>query len=121
MYDATGGKAMVDLAFLMKRCPFHIKSGKKINKETAVARRISHQATFLRQSAEWGMRALKGSFPRLKDHIIYFDVVADCKLFLHLIPMIYKFRTKFAGLNQVHSTFYPNFELNGDHVLNIFE
>jgi hypothetical protein len=121
VYEATGGKAVVDSAFSMKRCPFLIKSGKKKNRETAVARRIRHQATFLRQSAEWGMRALQGSFPRLKDRIIYFDDMADRKLFLHLIPMIYNFRTKFVGLNQIRSTFYPNFELNGENVLNVFE
>ena len=68
-----------------------------------------------------GDASITGQFPRLKDHIIYFDDMADRKLFLHLIPMIYNFRTKFVGLNQIRSTFYPNFELNGDHVLNIFE
>jgi hypothetical protein len=29
------------------------------------------QATSLRQSAEWGMRAIEGSFPRLKDKLFY--------------------------------------------------
>jgi len=67
------------------------------------------------------MRALQGSFPRLKDRIIYLDDMTDRKLFLQLIPMIYNFRTKFVGLNQIRSTFYPNFELNGDNVLNVFE
>ncbi len=71
VYEATGGKAVVDSAFSMKRCPFLIKLGKKKHRETALARRIRHQATFLQQSAEWGMRALQGSFPRLKDRIIF--------------------------------------------------
>jgi hypothetical protein len=67
------------------------------------------------------MRELQGSFPGLKDRIIYLDDMADRKLFLQLIPMIYNFRSKFGGLNQIRSTFYPNFELNGDNVLNVFE
>ncbi len=28
-YETTGGKAAVDSAFLLKQCPFHIKTGKK--------------------------------------------------------------------------------------------
>ncbi len=67
------------------------------------------------------MRALQGSFPRLKDCIIYFNNMADRKRFLHLFPMIYNFRTKFVGLNQIRSTFYPNFELSGDHLFNFFD
>ena len=114
-------KPQVEKQQWTQQCPFLIKSGKKKHRETALQRRIRHQATFLRQSAEWGMRALQGSFPRLKDRIIYLDDMTDHKLFLQLIPMIYNFRTKFVGLNQIRSTFYPNFELNGENVLNIFE
>ena len=66
------------------------------------------------------MRALQGSFSRLKDRIIYLDDMADHKVFLNLIPMIYNFRTMFVGLNQIRSTFHPIFELNGDHAFNVF-
>jgi hypothetical protein len=82
--------------------------------------RIREQATFLRQAAEWGMRVLQGSFPRLKDTLLYLEDMTDRRLFLHLIPMVYNFRTQFVGLNQIRSTFYPIFEINGDHSLNIF-
>ncbi len=119
--ETTGGKAAVDSAFSLKRCQFLINSGKKKHRKTALERRMRHQATFHHQSAEWGMRALQGSFPGLKNCIIYFDDMADRKLFLHLVPMIYNFWTEFVGLNQIRSTFYPNFELIRDHVLNIFE
>jgi hypothetical protein len=83
LYAKLEAVYVVDSAFSMKRCPFLIKLGKKKKQETAVARRIRHQATFLCQSAEWGMRALQGSFPRLKDHTIYFYDMADHKLFFH--------------------------------------
>ncbi len=66
-FETTGRKAAVDSAYLLKRCPFLVKSGKKKHHETALQKRLRHQATFLHQSAEWGMRALQGSFPRLKD------------------------------------------------------
>ena len=32
---------------------------------------LGQQAMSCRQAAEWGMRGLQGSFPRLKDRIIY--------------------------------------------------
>jgi hypothetical protein len=82
--------------------------------------RIREQATFLRQSAEWGMRALQGSFPRLKDTILFLEDMTDRQLFLHLIPMVFNFRTQFVALNQIRFTFYPIFDINGDHTLNIF-
>jgi hypothetical protein len=72
VYDSVGGKCAVESAFLLKKYPFLVKSsqqdpiainaadiirGVSLNKETAA----------MRQSAEWGMRALKWSFPRQKD------------------------------------------------------
>jgi hypothetical protein len=53
------------------------------------------------------MRALQGSSPMLKDGLKYSDDMVDREMFLHLIPMIFNFRTKFVGLNQIRSTFYP--------------
>jgi hypothetical protein len=100
--------------------PISYQVGKKKHWEMALMTRIREQATFLRQAAEWGMRALQGSFPRLKDTLLYLEDKTDRRLFLHLIPMVYNFRTQFVGLNQIRSTFYPIFEINGDHTLNIF-
>jgi hypothetical protein len=40
VYDTTGGKAAVDSAFSLKRCPFLVKSGKKKLGETILERRI---------------------------------------------------------------------------------
>ena len=115
----TGGKCVVDAAFSLKHCPFLIKSGKEpsTNLTDAVIVRDA-EATSLRQSAEWGMRGLQGSFPRLKEKITYSEDFRDRKLFLSLIPMLYNFRTNFVGLNQIRSHFFPIFELHGDNVLN---
>ena len=114
----TSGKCVVDAAFSLKRCPFLIKSGKEPSTNLADAVTIRDaQATSLRQSAEWGMRGLQGSFPRLKEKITYSEDFRDRKLFLSLIPMLYNFRTTFVGLNQIRSHFFPIFELHGDYVL----
>jgi hypothetical protein len=39
---------------------------------------------------------------------------------MHLIPLLLNFRTNFVGLNQLQSTFYPDFEHWGDNVYNMF-
>ncbi len=66
------------------------------------------------------MRAVQGSFPRLKDRLLFSENMADRKVFLHLILMLLNFRTRKVGLNQLSSTFYPNFDEAGDNVLDIF-
>jgi hypothetical protein len=119
VYDATGGIAVVDSAFAKKRCPWMIKSGKEKIGETIMQATIRVQATSLRQSAEWGMRAIQGSFPRLKDRMIFSENMEQRKLFLHLIAMLLNFRTRRVGLNQLSSTFYPMFEAVGDNALDV--
>ncbi len=66
------------------------------------------------------MRAIQGSFPRLKDRLLFSENMADRKVFLNLIPMLLKFRTRSVGLNQLTSTFYPSFIDIGDNTLDIF-
>ena len=96
-----------------------IKSGKEKIGETIMQATIRIQATSLRQSAEWGMRAIQGSFPRLKDRMIFSENMEHRKLFLHLIAMLLNFRTRRVGLNQLSSTFYPTFEAVGDDALDV--
>jgi hypothetical protein len=91
VYDTTSGIAVVDSAFLKKRCPFLIKSGKRKPGETMLQTPIRRQATSLRQSAEWGMRAIQGSFPHLKDKLFFSQTIANRNVFLHLIPMLLNF------------------------------
>jgi hypothetical protein len=88
--------------------------------ESSAQRTICQQATSLRQSAEWGMRSIQGSIPRLKDKLLFSQEMADCKALLHMISMLLNFRTCNVGLNQLTSTYYPNFHLVGDDVLEMF-
>ena len=56
-----------------------------------------------RQSAEWGIRAIKGPFSRLK-----VPLPADSMKRLRLIQTcchLYNFRVRFVGLNQIRSTY----------------
>jgi len=110
VHDATGGKCVADSAFSLKRCPFIIKSGKRKVGEMR-ARTIERiQATTLRQSAEWGMRAIQVSFQCVKERFIFSHDPWDRQLFLHMIPLLFNFRMNYVWFNQLQSTFYPDFE-----------
>ena len=72
MYLETGGVCCVDSAFAAAKVPYLIKSSEDLTKaKTALERVQMTEATSLRQAAEWGMRAVQSSMPRLKDHIAY--------------------------------------------------
>jgi hypothetical protein len=75
-----------------------------------INKRIESLPISLCRSAEWGMRVLQGSFLQLNNCIInlktWFEDMADHEVFLHPIPIIYNFRTKFVGLNQSKSIIY---------------
>ena len=60
----------MDSAFCKLKYDYLIKSAQSApeNTEEFVA---NEQATAMRQSAEWGMRALQASFPRIKDRFMY--------------------------------------------------
>jgi DDE superfamily endonuclease len=106
-YNRTGGKCCVDSAFCTLTNPCLIKSSKNVmqadNAEELV---VQQEATSLRQAAEWGMRAIQSSFPRLKDRIHY-ETNGERRVFLQLLPLLYKYCMKLVGLNQIGSTYVP--------------
>jgi hypothetical protein len=55
VYNNTVRKSVVNLAFSLKHVFFLIKSGKKKQQEMALLTQIHEKATFLHQSAKWGM------------------------------------------------------------------
>lgn len=62
----------------------------------------------LRQAAEWGMRALQGTFCRLKSRLmsdvdVRHDTILSCIL-------LHNFRTHEVGLNQIATVFNPEYE-----------
>lgn len=62
----------------------------------------------LRQAAEWGMRALQGSFSRLKSRITS-DKRKRFNLIL-VIVLLHNFRTEKVGFNQIATVFGPDYE-----------
>jgi hypothetical protein len=62
----------------------------------------------LRQASEWGMRALQGTFPRLKSRLC-----SDKPKRLNTIygaVLLHNFRTHYVGLNQIAEVFNPLYE-----------
>jgi hypothetical protein len=118
VYERTGGKCCVDSAFCSSMNPFIIKSSQNILRaETPDDLLVQAQATSLRQAAEWGMRAIQASFPRLKDRIRY-EMNGERKVFLQLLPLLYNFRTNLVGLNQIQNTYVPMWSVDAQYYIN---
>lgn len=75
--------------------------------KTQVIKR-SHKITSLRQSAEWGMRALQGSFVRLKSRLT--SNSSKRKKILLSIFLLHNFRTHYVRINQISTVFNPHYE-----------
>jgi DDE superfamily endonuclease len=117
VYDRTGGKCCVDSAFSSANNAFMVKSSENVlradNPQQVL---LSEQATSLLQAAEWGMRAIQGSFPRLKDRIHY-ENNGERKVFLQLLPLLYNYRTNLVGLNAIQNTYVPLWGIDSRHII----
>ena len=58
--------------------------------KTAFEMKQMQEATSLRQAAEWGMHAVQGSFPRLRDRFKY-EANNERKIMLNKISMCFDF------------------------------
>jgi len=89
--------------------PISKKAKKQLNpllRDLLMAR--SGLFTSLRQAAEWGMRALQGSFSRLKARLSS-DKKKRGMIVLSII-LLHNFRTEYVGLNQIATVFNPEYE-----------
>jgi len=62
------------------------------------------------------MRAFQGSFPRLKERLIY-EERGERKLFLHLKVVLFNARTRMVGLNQLLHTFMASLSVEAKPLL----
>jgi hypothetical protein len=72
---------------------------------------IKHKSaiyTSLRQASEWGMRALQGTFARLRSRLTSNKQKRGCLMFS--IILLHNFRTEHVGLNQIATVFHPEYE-----------
>ena len=120
VYDAVGGRCAVDSAFSFQRYPFLVKSGQQhpvtnSRREFSRQLQINKEATAMRQSAEWGMRAIQSSFPRLKDRFTY-EENGERKLMLKMMILLYNLRSRKVGINQIRNTYMPALNVNANRV-----
>lgn len=73
-------------------------------RQEAYAEAVTRQ----RQSVEWGMRALQGSFGYLATHLPVDNERRE--LILRVILHLHNYRTRRVGLNQIRSVYLPAFE-----------
>jgi len=121
-YNLCVGKGVVYQAFASTLFPFLIKSGKEEDIPTDAspgAVQQKREAIHLRQSANWGMRAIQSSFPRLYDKLPY-EEFGERRLLLRSVVHLYNFRTRFVGRNQIQTVFVPYMEQFNDQVTTIW-
>jgi hypothetical protein len=120
MFDKYGVKCTADSAFGGKQYPFLIKSSQdpllatgETQEEIVAQVRTQLEATSMRQAAEWGMRAVQSSFPRLKDRFIY-EEEGERQRVLHSMFLLYNLRTRMVGINQIRNYYMPFLQMNGN-------
>lgn len=112
LYETTGAITCVDSAFRMRNQPYIIKSSQERHGEgdtfAAVRRDVirKRQATSMRQSSEWGMRALQSSFPRMCDRLV-FEQKGERRIALKMMIYLYNLRARMVGINQIKNFFQP--------------
>jgi hypothetical protein len=66
---------------------------------------------------EWGMRAVQGSFPCLKDEFQY-EETGLWKEVLSMFVLLYNYRAQLVGMHQIQSTFLHPLEEDANLILN---
>ena len=103
VYEKDGAQCTVDSAFGNITREYLIKSSQDlIHIRDYYKRNVARDATSMRQSAEWGMRAFQSSMPRMKDRM-KFEVRGERKVTLTMMILIYNLRARMVGINQLQS------------------
>ena len=72
---------------------------------------LAVEATSMRQSAEWGMRAFQALFPRVKDRI-EFESIGQRKLMMKVMILLFNLRARRVGINQILNVYMPSLNVN---------
>ena len=108
VYEMVGGKCTVDSAFSKKTNPFLIQSSQTDpNTDDANEYVVNTEATSMRQSAKWGMRAIQSSFPRLKNRFLY-EENGERRIIFKFMLLLHNVRARRVGINQIRNTYMPH-------------
>jgi len=116
--NETGGICCLDSAFQANEADYLIKSsndeGNTNNPEECV---VNVQATQLRQTAEWGMRAIQSAFPRLTETLKFEECGKERRVYLMLMCLLYNFRVETVGLNQIRNVHVPEWSKDAEYII----
>jgi len=125
MYNDTGGKCTIDSAFRKVNRPFLIKSLQDYlvstmatHKEQRLDIQRKQQATLMRQAAEWGMRTIQSSFPRLKDTFVY-DDTGEHPILMKMVRLLYNLRARTVGISQIKNVFMIHLNVDANKEMNM--
>jgi hypothetical protein len=71
--------------------------------------------TSMRQSAEWGMRGMRSSFPRLNDKI-RFEEAGERKIDMKLMVLLFNLRSRLVGINQIRNVYMPYLDRSANYI-----
>jgi hypothetical protein len=116
IYELTGGVCTVDSAFRTINAPYLFKSAQtygveppdNIDEDSVAWEEWERkkQATSMRQTAEWGMRAVQSSFPRITDKFRY-ETDDSRKVICKMMILLYNLRARKVGINQILNFYQP--------------
>lgn len=115
VFNETGLKFVIDSAFCSTNVEYLIKSSQDflladagLEDDLAIMDdlAIKRAATSMRQSAEWGMRGVQSSFPRLKDTLTY-EEYGERRMIFTCLFLLYNCRARLVGINQIRTVYLP--------------
>jgi hypothetical protein len=125
MYNDTSRKCTIDSAFGKVNRPFLIKSLQDYlvstmatHKEQRLDIQRKQQATLMRQAAEWGMRTIQSSFPRLKDTFVY-DDTGEHPILMNMVRLLYNLRARTVGISQIKNVFMIHLNVDANKEMNM--
>ena len=122
VFNETGLKFVIDSAFCTINIPFLIKSSQDdltagdemltLDDQLAdIAKR--REATSMRQSAEWGMRAVQSSFLRNKDTSPY-EEYGERKRIMTSLLLLFNLRAHLVGINQIRTVYISHLDVDAN-------
>ena len=107
----------MDSAFAAVNNPAIIRSSEDLTRaHNAEEVLMLKEATSLRQSAEWGMRAIQGAFPRMTKTLNY-EEYGTRKITLFTMVMLYNYRCHNVGLNQIRTVYVPEWNKSFNNII----
>jgi hypothetical protein len=123
VYDMSGAKCTVDSAFngkmnaayLLKSSQNDLVAANGTSEQMSLEIRQKLACTSMRQSAEWGMRGMRSSFPRLNDKI-RFEEAGERKIDMKLMVLLFNLRSRLVGINQIWNVYMPYLDRSANYI-----